>query len=313
MKYSNIFWGVILITLGLLFAMRNLDIFFFSWRSVFSLWPLIFIFWGIAVLPVKSGLKLLLTVLTVAMGIILMVNSPKYGDGWFFRGPDFHYQDRDYDHDDEDIDEYTWEKQDFSEEFASDIRYATLNLDAAAGDFRLSGTTSRLFEFESEGNTGPYSVVTKDVDDETVVIDFSHKKFRTTGDLKNTVSMRLNDQPLWNINIDVGAAHFDLDLSPLKVEKVDIDGGASAVELKLGDRHEKTLVNIDAGASDIHIRVPENVACEVRTQTILSGKELDGFNKIDRGLYQSPNFSESANQILIEIDAAVSGVTVERY
>ena len=310
MKYSNIFWGVILITLGVLFAMRNLDIFFFSWRSIFRLWPLIFIFWGIAVLPVKSFAKLLLTVITVALGLIILVNSPSYHGGWFSWTPDVHRYDSDHDQDDED---YSWDRQEFSEFYNPDVRFATLNLDAAAGDFRLNGVTTQLFEFETEGNTGPYSVTTRDVGDEKVLIDFTHKHFKGHGNLENSVRMRLNDKPVWQINIDVGAARFDLDLSPLKVEKVDIDGGASAIDLRLGSTYHKTLVNIDAGASDINIRVPEGSACEVRTQTILSGKEFDGFNKIEKGLYQTPNFSTSSNQILIDIDAAVSGVTVYRY
>ena len=310
MKYSNIFWGVILITLGVLFAMRNLDIFFFSWRSIFRLWPLIFIFWGIAVLPVKSFAKLLLTVITVALGLILLVNSPSYHGGWFSWTPDVYRYDSDHDQDDED---HPWERQEFSEFYNPDVRFATLNLDAAAGDFRLKGVTTQLFEFETEGNTGPYSVTTRDVSDEKVLIDFTHKHFKGHGNLENSVRMRLNDNPVWQINIDVGAARFDLDLSPLKVDKVDIDGGASAIDLRLGSTYHKTHVNIDAGASDINIRVPEGSACEVRTQTILSGKEFDGFNKIEKGLYQTPNFSTSSNQILIDIDAAVSGVTVYRY
>lgn len=308
MKYSNIFWGVILITLGVLFAMRNLDIFFFSWHSIFRLWPLIFIFWGIAILPVKSMVKLLLTVITVVIGILILTNSPDYSTGWFNWKPDVYYYDDDRASEDE-----LWENQEFSEAFDPDVGHATLNLDAAAGEFNLKGVTSSLFEFETEGNTGPYSVTTRNVEGEKVIIDFSHKRFRGGKDLNNRVRMQLNDNPVWDFNIDVGAARFDLDLTPFKVALVDIDGGASSVDLKLGDRYDKTHVNIDAGASDINIKVPEGVGCEVRTQTILSGKELDGFNKIAKGHYQTPGFSGSSKQIIIDIDAAVSGVSVEIY
>lgn len=312
MKYGNIFWGVILITLGVLFAMRNFDIFFFSWRSVFRLWPLIFVFWGVALLPVKAMVKLLLTVATVVIGIVILASNPSHHGGWFQDWPDNFSYEIDDDRESE-SDEYPWRKQDFSEDYNNDIKYATLNLDAAAGEFNLSGMTSQLFEFETEGNTGPYNVTTMDVDGNRVVIDFHHKRFKNRGNLDHTVWLRLNNNPIWKFNIDVGAASFDFDLSAYKVEEVDIDGGASAVNLKLGDKHEKTYVTIDAGASDIHIKVPSGVACEVRTNTILSGKELDGFNKIKKGLYQTPNFSEKSTQILIDIDAAVSGVTVDRY
>ena len=308
MKYSNIFWGVILITLGALFAMRNLDIFYFSWRSVFHLWPLLFIFWGIAVLPIKGVVKLLLTVITVVLGIVLLVNSPSYYRGWFNWKPDTYYYDRG-----ESTEDRPWEEQEFSENYDPEVHYASLNLDAAAGAFHLSGITSHLFEFRTEGNTGPYSVITKDTDDDRVVIDFTHKRFRGREDLKHNVWLKLNDNPVWQINLDVGAARFDLDISPLKIEKVNINGGASDIDLKIGSRHDKVFVNIDAGASDINIMVPEGSGCEVRTQTILSGKELDGFEKIEKGLYRTPGFPGSGNQVFIDIEAAVSGVSVDLY
>jgi hypothetical protein len=111
----------------------------------------------------------------------------------------------------------------------------------------------------------------------------------------------------------VGAADLEMDLTPFKVQKIDIDGGACAIQLKLGDKYKKTYVKIDAGASGIEIKVPATSACEVTTNTILSGHDLDGFNKISKGLYQTPNFSNSAHQIVIDIDAAVSGVEVKRY
>ena len=309
MKYGNIFWGVILITLGVLFALRNLDIYFFSWGSIFRLWPLIFVFWGISLLPVKSGMKLLLTVVTVLVAIILLASHPGGGYHFFNGWPNKFSIQRDYD----DNKEETWEEQNLSKEYSEDIQHATLNFDAAAGDFKLRGVTSQLFEFKTEGNSGTYSATTKEIDEETVIVNFSQKNFKGRKNLENLVWMSLNQLPIWKLNIDVGAAKIDMDLTNFKIEKLDVDGGAAAIEIKLGDKFKKTQVNIDAGASGIKILVPQESACEVRTNTILSGRDLDGFNKIKNGLYQTPNFSDSVNQIFIEVDAAVSGVKVERY
>ena len=46
--------------------------------------------------------------------------------------------------------------------------------------------------------------------------------------------------------MDIGAADVEMDLTPFKVEKIDIDGGACAIELKLGDKYKKTYVKIEA-------------------------------------------------------------------
>lgn len=316
MKYGNIFWGVILITLGVLFAMRNLDIFYFSWHGVFRLWPLIFVFWGIALLPVKAMFKLILTVATVVIGLVILSNNPR-SHSWGIWWPNRFTWEQEYesDSDYEDEDEYTntWEEQDFSDTYNSNDKYVTLNLDAVAGEFELKGVTSELYEFETEGNAGEFSASTKNLNDSTKVVTISQENLRKRRKYKNYFQLQLNQQPVWSINIDVGAADIEMDLSSFKVKKLDIDGGASDIEIKLGDHCKKSYVNIDAGASGIEIKVPASSACEVNTSTILSGKEMDGFHKISKGLYQTPNFSNSANQIVIDIDAAVSGITVERY
>jgi hypothetical protein len=318
MKYGNIFWGIILITIGTLLALRSLDIIFFSWHSIFRLWPLILVFWGIAILPVKGMIKLVLTVLTVVIGIVILSQNPRSDNHWGFWFPDRftwkhdsnnndEYENEDYDH------EGKWEDQFLSEDYETTDKYARLNMEAVAGEFELMGVTSYLFEFESEGNAGPYNATAEKVNDSTTRVSIEQKEIHRGKNFRNYFKLHLNQNPIWQINIDVGAADIEMDLTPFMVEKVDIDGGACAIELKLGNKYKRTYVNIDAGASGIEIQVPNDAACEVNTSTILSGRELDGFNKISKGLYQTPNFSSSANQIVIDIDAAVSGVKVVRY
>jgi energy-coupling factor transporter transmembrane protein EcfT len=308
MKYGSIFWGLMLITIGVLFALRNFDLFFFSWGSLLRLWPLIFVFWGISILPVKDIIKFLLTLVFVIIGVIILVNNPGTSYGWFNWWPNK------YDHkihsgnDDHPIDD-----QYLSEDFNPDTEFAVFNFDAAAGDFKIRGVTSRLFEMESEGNTGPYSATTQNTSDNTVTINFEHKNFRGRANIENMVHIHLNENPVWTMNLDVGAADLDIDVTPFNVEKIDIDGGASSINLKIGTRAKKTIVNIDAGISGITIKVPLESACEVKASTILSGRDIDGFNKISGGLYQTPNFSDTANQVIIEVDAAISGVKIDRY
>ncbi|MCB2219705.1 MAG: hypothetical protein KQI35_04855 [Bacteroidetes bacterium] len=309
MKSGNIFWGLLLIVLGALIFMRNFDIFFFSWGSILRLWPLLFVFWGISVLPVKSGVKILLSVATIALGLILLATNPH---GGFFWNNNWNRHIR-IDRDDDRDKDYEWDEQQFKEAFNESTEMATLNLTAAAGSYSFNGTTDELFEFRTEGNVGPYTATVDDVGENEVVIHFSRKHIRGRDNLRNSVWMYLNETPLWTMNIDVGAAELEMDLTPFRIERIDMDGGASDIVMKIGDRHDLIQINIDAGAAGINIKVPEASACEVKTHTVLSGRNLEGFNKISNGIYQTPNFSDSANQVIIDIEAAVSGVTVERY
>jgi hypothetical protein len=125
--------------------------------------------------------------------------------------------------------------------------------------------------------------------------------------------MKLNPNPVWDLNVDVGAASIDLDLSAFKIKKLNIDGGASSINIRLGVLHNDCKVNINSGASSINIKVPEDFACEVNTSTVLSSKALPGFNKVSGGTYVTPGFSDNSKNIVIYVEAAVSSLNVERY
>lgn len=309
MKKGDIFWGALLLILGSLLLLRNFDLFNFSIRSLLRLWPLIFVFWGIAVLPVKQGIKFILFGLTILLGVLILAFTPQREFGWF-SWHDWH-DDIDYEYKSNDRDDEESSGQDYSDMYDSAITFARLDLNAAAGKFYIKNPTSKLFEFDNEGNSDPY-IITTSLEDSTAIIHVKHKNHIRNKDLDNSAWLSLNPGPVWDLDIDVGAADLEIDVSEFKVERVDIDGGASKIALKLGSKTKYTKVNIDAGASGINIEVPFESACEIKTNTVLSSRNIDGFNKISGGLYQTPNFSDAANQILIEIDAAVSGVEVKR-
>jgi hypothetical protein len=188
-----------------------------------------------------------------------------------------------------------------------------LVFDAAAGSFNISRTTEELFEFEREGTLGKYSYSIKDLDSIREVRFNLEEGRLIRGNLRNNVELQLNPNPVWDIKLDVGAANVDMDLSEFKVSKLDIDGGASAIDLRIGELQEECWLKINSGASSIDIEIPEEFACEITTNTILSSKDLEGFNKISNGTYVTDDFSDRSKNIIIEVDAAVSSLNVERY
>jgi hypothetical protein len=326
MNYKKIFWGVILILFGALFIMKNFGVIYFHWFAIFKLWPLFLVLWGISLIPVKSSIKLLLALATVAIGVLIFtqMDHHRYFGLRSFSRPFFHHyywnddakkdDSRNYDFDD-DID-YKYDKnvkQTFSEPFESNIKEAELHLDAVAGDFKLAEWTNELIEFEKTGSLGRYSMTSKDIDDKRIIhlnLRKSNVRFKNRGD---NVDIKLNRMPVWDLDLDIGAAKFDLDLSEFKIHDIIIDGGAAAITLKLGDRHYETNVDIDTGASSITIKIPEKSGCEVKTSTVLSSKTLNGFEKKNKQTYRTENFEVSKNKIYISIDAAVSSLNVRRY
>jgi len=301
MNFKNAFWGILFIGIGSLFLLKNLDIIYFSWWDIWHLWPVLLVFIGISVLPVKAGIKILLSVITIAIAAAILISNPTWSHRWPFQ---IHW---------ESAKDRPIENQRIFEEYDAEIKEAELDFDAAAGEFEISGTTTNLFEFEKSGNLGKYMYSIKDLDDRKEISISLEKGISGSLRLKNEVKILLNNEPVWDLNIDVGAADINMDLSDFKIRKVTIDGGASAIDLILGDLFDYTEVDIDAGASSIEIDVPETIACEVKSEAVLSSRNLEGFNKVSSGTYVTDNFSEAKKNIVINIDVAVSSIHVRRY
>lgn len=306
MKTKNIIWGFILVLIGVLFILKNLDIIYFSWYSLWKLWPLVLVMIGVTILPVKDGIKVALAIIVLIAAAFFLVYYPDFGH----RNNDTsisNSQDNNSSNDTEEIDQRIFEAYD------STITEANLTFDAAAGDFTINQSTDDLFEFEKDGNLGRYTYSIKELGPKREISIELEKGHIINADLKNKVTIKLNPNPDWDVKVDVGAANIELDLASFKIRNLNIDGGASSINLRLGTLQAESKIKINSGASSITIKIPREFACEVNTSTVLSSKDLEGFNKVGNGTYVTPDFSEKAKNIVIDIEAAVSSLTVERY
>lgn len=306
MKTKNIIWGFILVLIGVLFILKNLDIIYFSWYSLWKLWPLVLVMIGVTILPVKDGIKVALAIIVLIAAAFFLVYYPDFGH----RNDDNSISnsgDNNSSNDTEEIDQRIFEAYD------STITEANLTFDAAAGDFTINQSTDDLFEFEKDGNLGRYTYSIKELGPKREISIELEKGHIINADLKNKVTIKLNPNPDWDVKVDVGAANIELDLASFKIRKLNIDGGASSINLRLGTLQPESKIKINSGASSITIKVPREFACEVNTSTVLSSKDLEGFNKVGNGTYVTPDFSEKAKNIVIDVEAAVSSLTVERY
>jgi hypothetical protein len=307
MKAKNIIWGLVLVLIGVLFILKNLNIIYFSWYSIWRLWPLVLVLVGIAILPIKDVIKVVLTVVVLAIAALFLITYQGSGDreegGFFHRFSDK----SDLSQEPAEIDQRIFEAYDTS------ITEAYLKFDAAAGNFKINASTSDLFEFERDGNFGKYNYSIKELGPRRD-IDIELEEGRViSGDMRNKVAIKLNPGPVWDIKVDVGAANVEMDLSEFKVSGLRIDGGASSVNIVIGSLSPECKLKINSGASSIYIRVPQEFACEVNTSTVLSSKDLPGFNKVGDGTYVTPDFSSQVKNIVIDVEAAVSSLNIERY
>jgi hypothetical protein len=299
MKFRNIFWGIILILIGVLFTLENLNIIDFDWYNLWRLWPVVLILWGVSILPVKSIFRIILVLLVLAFSILYMMDRT------------VEWCDEDYD-----ISYYQDAKpanQEFIIPYEDSVQVASLDMEIAASTFVLLDESFDLIDFHKRGSVIDYKYSVKQTDNSVDVDIYMEDEIVLKSKTHNRVDMALNPQPAWDLHFEIGAADVDFDFSGLKISDLTIEGGAAAIDIKLGDKYPETKVNIETGASSIKVKVPEASGCDLNITSVMSGKNISGFEKIDHGHYRTDNFNSAENKIYLVVETAVSSYSIVRY
>jgi hypothetical protein len=304
MKHQNIFWGVVLILIGSLVLLDRLGVFIFEWAMVRQLWPVLLILWGISILPTKGFIKLILAFAVAGISIIIYhQRAPETRTEWrrFEFKRDSQIQDRDQ------IAQY------FNEPYDETISRAKLTLDAGAGSFKLSASDGNLIGFDKKRSTLRYDFRVESFNEEATVRISQNSDIHIGKNNRNDVEIMLHPSPVWSTDFNIGAGSFDFDFSDLRVDKIKMDGGAASIEFKIGDLLAETSVEINTAASSITLYLPKEAGAVLRSNAVLSSRNIEGFERISRGQYQTGNFEEAVQKIDISMDAAVSSFTVKWY
>ncbi|MGC8864572.1 MAG: LiaI-LiaF-like domain-containing protein [Bacteroidales bacterium] len=304
-KFRNVFWGVILLILGIVLALKNFGIISFSWRALLQLWPVLLILWGISVIPARASLKVILALFVAILSVALVYyKSPQYEDKpWWQWNENTEWNEEDW----------TAEEQVLAEPWDTAVKRVELKLEAGAGKFEIADTTQSLIYFHRSGNVGPY--VLESYDDEEgrkLHINVQKSNF-DLGSVKNEVNIRLNPEPLWDMEIKAGAAELNVDLSKYKVRNCEISSGAASAILKMGATLDSAQVKIEMGAASVKVLVPREVGCQIKSESVLSSRKFPGFDKLKSGLYQTPGFDHARKKIFLDVKSAVSDLSVEQY
>lgn len=325
MKFERIIWGVLLLFIGGVLLLGNLNVIDFYWRNVWGFWPVFLIIAGINMLLNRNGSQtgsiISLVVLVITLGFLFVkgqeVPKNKSWSGLWNNhgdiGADFNFED--------DNQDYETEKgPHFSSAYtaADEVKKTILNITGGGTSFVLDDATDSLFEANVEKKRGNFSL-NKTTTDTTNTLTFkmggkrdgkNRWSFNTSG---NSVKLRLNTKPLWSLNLSIGAGELDFDLAKYRVRNLNFDGGAADLKIKLGELLPITDVAIKTGVADVKIDVPTASGCRIKTQTGLSSKDFNGFVKIQDGVYETPNYKTAKNKVFINLDGGLSNFEVNTY
>lgn len=182
MKYERIIWGVVLLFVGGVLLLENLNVIEFYWRNVWGFWPIFLIIGGVNLLLNRNGsqtgsiVSLAVLIITLAFLFVRGQEKPQHR-GWlgFWRDKNI----------ETDID---WEHQNTEDGKIGDLKFAEsfnaadsskktiLNLSGGGTSFTLDETTDSLFEASVNKRKGNFFLT------------------KTTTDTTNTLTFKMNDK-----------------------------------------------------------------------------------------------------------------------
>jgi len=317
MKLNRVMWGVILLFVGIVLLLENFNAIEFYWRNVWGFWPVFLIISGVNILFNKNksqvGNMICIGILVVILGFVFYKGQqPPENKYWF--GERFS---KDIDIDINDDKKGEVQKINFSEPMiiGDSTKKTVLNISGGGTSFDLKGSTNELFVADVERRNGNF-ILQKESNDTVNTLTFKMKQSKnrwSMGDGGNDVNLMMNTNPEWVVNMNMGAGEVDMDFSEYKVRKFKFDGGAAALDIRIGDRLPITDVIVKTGIADVKISVPKGSGCVIKTKTGLSARDFEGFVKIDNGNYETPDYKSAAKKIFINLDGGLSNFEVNRY
>ncbi len=136
------------------------------------------------------------------------------------------------------------------------------------------------------------------------------------GSVAARTDVRLSDTAVWDADLQTGASSLDADFSDVKVRDLTLSTGVSSVVVKLGDVPsgvDESSLLVKAGISSVRILVPKDADARIETSNGLVGTSVGGdFVRVDGGW--ETDGVDSAKQVWrIKTQAGIGSVSIDTY
>ncbi len=124
----------------------------------------------------------------------------------------------------------------------------------------------------------------------------------------------LNANIPWSITLKGGLSSLSADLRTLRIESLEISGGASEVEVWLPAAQGKVPVRLSGGASNVTLHRPAGVAMRAdmnggASQLIFDGQRASALGS--RTHFETPGINEAADRYEVSFSGGASQITID--
>ena len=277
------------------------------WFSVFSLWPLLVIAWGLELLGRGTGLRWLGIVgaLLVLAGLLygVLVLGPQHTPfSWFPFGG-------------------AAGTTAFSTSRSHDPAVTGADASIKAGATELAvGAGPDLAAIEGRAPDGAAPVLTSTTSSGSAEVTVTEPNSSgVVSAAGQTLDVSLDRAVTWrSIGLEVGAVDGRIDLRGLDVRSVSVDSGASQLALAVGTRSQSVSIALQGGAAAITVRIPASAAVTLDAKSGLSDVTVPrSFTRVAGTplVGESRWRSEGAGgpKIDISVQSGVSSITLQTY
>ncbi|MHB1126993.1 MAG: LiaI-LiaF-like domain-containing protein [Bacillota bacterium] len=293
MQPGKVVGGFLLIAIGLIFLLNNIGLLDWSvWVGLARLWPLLIILAGVNIVFRHNRWGVIISVLVLMAGIVIALfwqSSQSSGT----------------------LVEYQW-----FQPLTSEINELDVDISIKGAKFKIF-PTEHLAEVNQK-NYGAEPQITYEERKGKGSLHIGEDTLFVWGTGWNRGgpewNLGLNPEVLVNLDMVVGAINGDFDLSQMKIGYLNVNTGASNIDIKLGSREGLTKVGINAGASRLKIRIPRDAGVKIDASGGINRVNLDaeGYENLN-GLRVSPNYATAASQVDVTVSSGVTELSIERY
>lgn len=303
------FFALLLILVGLIGLGINLDWWGPTvWAKLTLFWPLILVFGGFDLVLRDKKVRRFLMVGLFFVSLLFVLLS--FGNKFYLDKTKLNSGD----------DCCKTNSAVFDESIPEGVKEIHYLINVGATDLEISEATDKLLKGNFESNFAKSQIKVEKENEiaEVGLKTFTKKKLfyfhYLNQQFRNRLSLALNKNLSVWLDIVSGASNLNLDLSQIKIEKLDLSGGASNAKIKLGDSlMDNAKINISSGASAVSFEIPREYGVKLFLESKLINTDLDDFERQEENLYVSDNFERSQKKITIYLKSGLANLTISRY
>lgn len=162
----------------------------------------------------------------------------------------------------------------------------------------------------AEADTNIPNIQQQLADGKQAVLKYTQHEYEKS-DIARNFNLRLNPAIPWEIDASLSVVDGKFDLGKIPLSLLDLKLGVGDLDLIVGKQQEHSVINIQAGATDLEIYIPKEAGLMVKSGNLLTNLKFHGIDMTSQeDVFISENYEQAECKIEMNIQSAVSTIEI---